>query len=287
MDRPLSIFVSLARPYNSVLPILLVYVGSVMAGASYTVTLTAMMIILLLHSIVTLHNDVEDVEVDASNHRDVSWYKTISPREVTMAIYVIAAVSLLVSIVALPSATTGFVALLMILSWAYNAHPLRLSRRPLGSIIVLGICYGFAPFMIGVSLDSSVTIADVLFGASVAFGRISLSILKDYKDAHGDALHQKKTFLLVYGRSNVRYLSIFFSALGYAGVIGCLWWYSNSPPLYWVLVGIVIAGWLVTQRIRLHPRRTYDELNYQFHQCLHYELVFYGYIVLWLTTFSV
>jgi 4-hydroxybenzoate polyprenyltransferase len=144
---------------------------------------------------------------------------------------------------------------------------------------VLGVCYGFVPVAMGLSLGRGPVPATAwLLAGSWALGRLSLSLLKDYKDAPGDAAAGKKTFLLVYGGSWVAKASFWLAAVGYLGVLAaCAGQVSSWRWL--VLIGGT-AGWLLLERRQLFVRHTYAELNGVFHRCLHYQLVFDGMVAL-------
>ncbi len=281
-----SIFIAAMRPYNALLPLILIYLGGMIVHMPYAVVAGALVVTFLIHSAVTLLNDIEDEVIDKTNGRQDGLIDIMSPNSVRHIAHMMILVAMGLGILLLPLSAVAFLGIFIILSWMYNSKPFQVSRRPIGSIVLLGICYAFVPFMLGVSLGSlEVSYLVLCLGASFAIGRVSLSMLKDYKDAHGDALHDKRTFLLVYGRTKVRSVSVIMSVIGYAGILISIAWllHDASRTWLWTLLGGALAIWLVSCRARLSPKHSYTRLNHQFHQCLQYELLFYGFIVVWVS----
>ncbi len=280
--RYITAVVVLIRPYNSLLPLSALYIGGAIVGASTQLISIGMIILFAAHSALTLANDIEDIEVDVSNGRDVTNYRLVRKNLALSIVVLLVAGGFVTSLVLLPVEFSVLFLISLVLSWAYNSKPLQLSRRPISSIVILGICYGMIPLLMGVALNSVLTGSVLVLGLFFGVGRASLSILKDYKDARGDAKHGKKTFLLSYGRTNVQRVSIMLAFVGYAGTIVTIFCISNSVSI-WSLICGVIAVYLLMQRLRLKPAKSYEMLNRQFHLCLHYELAFYGALAIWTT----
>jgi|GEM_PF-2097254 len=275
----------LGRPMNAVLPLFLVAIGAVCAGVdprSEWRLPVALAVVVLIHSATTMWNDVEDVAIDKRNHVVTLLTRGFVTKKIVVRVVIgqllLAAIGLMFFAPLAWLAAT----LLIILGWAYNVPPLRFSRRPIASIVVLALSYGFLPLLLGASLghvDGSI----VLLGLFWSLSRGSLSILKDYKDAVGDAASNKRTFLLTFGHSQVRRISMIGAAIGNAGVVAILLTDVLRGEL--ILAGITacaallgIIGW----RTRLYVLASYKELNVLFHQCLAIQLGIEGAMVLWL-----
>jgi len=251
---------------------------TVVRGNNPWTLLLTVLTLAVAHSLLTIWNDIEDQEVDAYNgitsiarmHGDGLYGGLLWT-------LLLASILIFLASMFLPAPTALLFAGLMILGWMYNSEPIRASRRPVASMIILWLVYGVIPFAIGVSLGKVVWLA-VLLGAAWSAGRVSLSLLKDYKDAPGDARSSKKTFLLVYGGKRVARLSILLAAIGYVGcAMAC---FFHSPRIE-LLVVVAIAGWLLHERTNLLHHRQYGQLNDVFHKCLHYQLIFDGMVVVW------
>jgi geranylgeranylglycerol-phosphate geranylgeranyltransferase len=276
----------LSRPANVVHPLFLVVIGVIVSGAVYDtvvfyLTLSALA---LVHSAVTIWNDVEDVVIDRRNHvRTILTDGYISSKAVRWTAYGLLAITGIIAVF-LPPLSWGVIALFIILGWMYNAPPFQLSRRPIASMVVLAITYGFLPIIVGASLGG-VTLQIVLLAFFYGVSRMSLSLLKDYKDAVGDAQSDKRTFLLVYGHRNVRRLSMTAAIISNAAIIYII---GNYIPegfigLYYAVLGALYALTLFW-RYKLFVRGSYQELNKVFHRCLYVQLILDGVIVLWLMT---
>ncbi len=283
MFEKIHSFAVLSRPHNSVGPVLLLCIGAILSDAQLYLLVISAILAIFIHSAVTILNDVEDIDVDAANKSFSGLHrKEISPKTAQVICYVVLLVSIGISLVVLPLSTSLLLVLLVGLSWAYNTKPLQISRKPIASIFLMGVCYGFIPFAIGASLGLELSIGTILLlGVFFGFIRSSLSILKDYKDAVGDAKHHKKTFLLVYGRTSVRRVSVVLAVLGYAGLIAVIEFLVNGP-LYVALIVLLSAGWLIYERTKLRPSLSYEKLNQKFHDLLKLQLLFDGLIIVWL-----
>lgn len=273
----------LTRPSNALLPMIAVATGYTASGEQQWLQLClAIVAVLLLHSFVTVWNDIEDAADDKHNniHR-IAELRRLSGRVLPLGQLVL--LLLLVSIVVLVGQL--YFALLCAtylgLGWLYNAEPVRLSKRPIGSITVLALAYGLLPFLLGACLGE-LTPPVWLLGFGWMMSRTSLSLLKDYKDAVGDTRSHKKTFLLVFGGRLTAWLSISFLLLGAGLVIAACYWRHASLSL--LVVAIPIAGWLLFERGRLFGNHDYVQLNHIFHADLQYQLVFDVMILLWLRT---
>lgn len=277
--RALFVLFVQSRPYNALLPLIFVYIGAQIAGAGMIDIYIAMAVVVLVHSGATLLNDAEDIEVDRTNDVQPSKHNR---RTLLVIVAVLVFIAVIVSAVFLPLSTTLYVCSVLLVSWLYDAKPFQLSRRPIASIVALGVCYGSLPMLLGLSLSGGVDSYTFLFALVVGVGRASLSMLKDYKDARGDALHNKRTFLLVYGRTQVRRVSVMLACIGYTGVVAYALLYANGRYVPIVLLAL-FGVYLIYERLQLNPNKSYSALNDKFHFMLHIELLFYIGVAVWLS----
>jgi 4-hydroxybenzoate polyprenyltransferase len=276
---------SLTRPMNAVQPLLLVAAGALLAGVAITDGrfYIALVVVLLIHGATTMWNDLEDVVVDKRNHvttiltegyvtRRTVWRWVVAQLVIAgMLLYFLTPVSIV------------GVILLGLLGWQYNAKPLQLSRRPIASMVVLSLSYGLLPLLVGAGqgyIDANI----VMIAIAWTISRVSLSLLKDYKDAVGDAKSDKRTFLLVYGHSKVCLWSVTGAVIGNVALLWLVAPYIHLYlSLYWVIV-VILYGLIVGWRLRLYVSASYHDYNELFHRCLFIQLLFDGVIVLWLIT---
>lgn len=268
-------FIRLQRLGNAAFPAMSVLVGAVFAGVTDSSAIVlAVGIIIILNSVITFWNDIDDREVDAKNGRPLmkQLYGTKLYKK-----YVLAAI--LLSLLALTlSFALGYLAVIVTLvsfgvGWLYNAKPLRASHKPISSIVVLSFAGAALPLLLGASLSGSLLHALPLMIAWWCV-RASVSILKDYKDASGDALSQKKTFLLVYGAKNVALVSSIVCALGIIGVIGALM--LQEKVVYVEAAMLLIVGMLLVygRRGLFNRRGTYDQFNAIFQKLAYTHILF-------------
>lgn len=278
-------FIRLSRTNNSVLPLLAVIAGfigtHITANTSIAPTLLLSCLALLVaHSVVTVWNDLRDEAADKLNgiHRIAALRETKTLPIVRACLWVSLGILAALS-VWLPHAVSILIASYLVLGWLYNDRPFLLSRRPIASIVVMALSYGLVPFLIGTALlHMSWRIWLLALGWTAI--RTSISLLKDYKDAPGDAKAGKKTFLLVYGHSNVSRLQMFLATAGYASCVAATTLLTGKLLYTPILVAVTI--WLLIERVKLFRLTDYAAMNTLFHSLLMYEIVFDGLIIVWL-----
>ncbi len=275
-------FIRLSRPYNALLPCVAILAGYTISYADdlgrllLTVGLFA-----ILHSVVTIWNDFEDEDGDRLNgiQRLALVRKTANYQRYIRWMQSLVIISVLVGLV-VGWRTVLLLLLYVFMGWLYNSEPARLSKRPLGSMMIMFLGYGLLPFALGASLGVWSWQVAVL-GVGWSCTRLSLSLLKDYKDAPGDAKSAKKTFLLVYGGRAVAWLSIVL--LG-TGLLSVLLVASSRSTSFAMVFLIVVAFWLFGERLQLLKRHEYAGLHAVFKLGLRYQLAFDTLVVIWLRT---
>ena len=282
--RGLIAFLKLARLENAVLPAFAVAAGFTISQASNYKKLALTIIVLALsHTVVTIWNDIADEAGDA--HNGITRIADLRKSGVYNALRLLLGISLIIIIVALVflPLTTKFLAIFgLLLGWVYNERPFQTSHRPALSIVALGLAYGAVPFLLGASLGN-ISWAVICMAIGWTIGRSSLSLLKDYKDAKGDVAAKKRTFLLVYGGTPTAKLSLGLAILGF---LICT--IVATTSLHHAFTAIIILGgtaaWLLYLRTQLFRTKQYHTLNQIFHNCLKYQLIFDGLIIVCLRT---
>jgi 4-hydroxybenzoate polyprenyltransferase len=155
---------------------------------------------------------------------------------------------------------------LLLLGSAYNAPPLLLSRRPIASIVLLGAYYTTLPLLFGVLMGGGkLGSGFVVLCLSLTLQKVSVSLLKDYKDEAGDRQYGKQTFLIVYGRHAVAWSSIITGLVGYIVTAWFIYAYHALPWHLAVLLGFgVVAN--IYLRLMLFKTRKLDKLASIFRQ---------------------
>lgn len=277
-------YLKLARLENSLLPLFGLAAGFTVAKAvNYRQLALTALVLALAHSLVTIWNDIADEVGDRHNNitrigdlKKAGAYKTVC------ALISCTALIILVALLFLPSFTKLLACISLLLGWAYNVRPIQASHRPVLSIALLSLAYGTVPFLLGASLGN-VSWPVIYLAVAWTIGRGSLSLLKDYKDAKGDVVANKRTFLLVYGGTLTAKLSFTLALVGYlisVVVVATLVQHSFTVTL---LLGAV-AIWLLYQRARLFNAKKYSTLDQIFHECIRYQLILDGLIIVCLRT---
>ena len=134
----------------------------------------------------------------------------------------------------------------------------------------MGLCYGALPFIYGYLLaNGNFKSAGFLLMALFWFlTRVSTAIMKDYKDATGDRLFNKKTFYLRYGGDMTAWVSIITSTIAYIGVVAVL--LLLEPKTIVLFITLALASLLASRnimlRLSLTKTRSEKRLNSIFHK---------------------
>lgn len=277
----LSQIIRLSRLFDAAFPIVSLLLGAAITTQLHNndiFLLTA--VVVILNSVAMIWNDIEDKEIDADNGRPELAKSSVGAlRHLKTRVIVLIVVSLLlaglVNIVALLLAITTVGVI-----WIYNSKPVQASRRPILSIVVLSGAGAFIPYLFGLSLGG---IEAHTFVAGICWwlGRISLSVLKDYKDARGDARHHKKTFLLRYGAHKVALISTLSLCIGYAAFLYMV--YPMGSSAWGLLLLIIAIGIFCYMRRPLFAQNaSYFQLDGTFRTIAQSQLLLDVGVVLWL-----
>jgi geranylgeranylglycerol-phosphate geranylgeranyltransferase len=212
-------FVEILRPYNATTAVMAFLIGYFFFGTNeigfnFYLGISA---IILIHSFATLKNDIEDIEIDKINSPEKALVSGNLPMGkagvLAQALFLL---SLVVAGLGFPT-ITGYVLLMLFVSWLYNSSQFRFSRRPIASIMIMATMYSAIPMSLGRILNGNIDKNFILFLIIWFLLRVSISITKDFKDAKGDKLFGKETFYLRFGRSKTIWISIILSiiSLGY------------------------------------------------------------------------
>lgn len=289
-----SQLIQLSRPFNSLHPLLLTVAGYALAGGSLLTPSTSLswliVSLLLLHSGVTIANDVVDSDIDRDNQVDtpLTTGTKITRRRFHNAAWALTIAAIVCSLLALPLVTALIITSIALLGVGYNYPPLQFSRRPLGSIVALGLSYGLLPIAAGFSLlQAPASPLLWLIGGFYLLARSALSLLKDFKDLVGDKKHRKRTFLLHYGTPLTLHISHALAFIGLLGIVATLTAHTAESSPVAAAVALVALG-SITLRIaqlrkRLGSQAATDAVTPLFDQLLLTQGLFDLGIIVWLT----
>lgn len=223
-------------------------------------------VIILAFAYATLQNDVEDVAIDRINApNSVIASGKLNFEEVSNFNTVLLVGLLVLSLYDFPRHLIP-VLLTIIVIWSYNKPPLLLSRKPISSIVILALMYSTIPLYYGYYSGWGLIANHYLFYLILAwfFVRISISILKDYKDAHGDKIYNKKTFYLTFGDQATALVSMICGLIGYLGILVFAFLIIKS---FWPLVFLTpLMLWTLYLRFTLFSAKDVKFLSQTFHK---------------------
>lgn len=267
-------YVQLTRPQNATSGLLTYSIGYFLVASGLGLDyFTSLIILLVLHSLATVQNDIEDFEIDRANkRRGALQEQSLSLPSAKLFVQALAFTALIVALLS-PNRRLYIIVFmgLLVLAWLYNLNPIRVSKRPILSIVFMGLCYGTLPLVFGYlvaggSLKSTyfLTLAFLWF-----LVRFSTSIMKDYKDAKGDKIFNKNTFYLRYGRVTTGWTSIATSIISYVGIVVMLAIFSNKGMAS--TIALILASLLafrgISLRLKLPKTSNEKQLNTIFHKC--------------------
>ncbi len=280
----------LFRPFNAIAVIASFLCGYfyVAGEVSEAYVLYGVAALIFAHSATTLQNDIYDAKIDKDNKRkgllQTGHLSTVHAKRIVFHASVMA-----LAVVALTDKKYDmalWVLGLLFLGWAYNAPPLRLSLRPFASISILGVYYAALPFLFGIFLVGSMHANVAIFMAGLFLQRVATSMLKDYKDVKGDALHGKRTFLLAYGAKATATASLLLYAFGVMCVLGALYTQHGSAEAstrYAMLISVgALMLWSLVLRILLLQQTGMQQRAVMFARCFAQENYVVGLTAVWL-----
>ena len=285
-------YVLLCRPQNVVGIVLTFAIGYVLAGGSWSADLTiGLLIIALLHSLANVQNDIEDLDIDKANKRRGA----LQSGEITMQQAKMLAAGLATGAVGLALLAPQrqlhllVVASLLVIVWLYNSPPIQASKRPILSILVLSLCFGAIPFVYGYLLaGGEFEYSALAIGAALFMGRVSTTILKDYKDAAGDKKHNKLSFYLRYGLNTTYNMGLSAAITAYTLLLTSLVILADkSTGFAYAVIALAILLAAGSLRLRLQLKKAKDDnaRNLIFHQIVPAHNQFELVVLLWLILF--
>lgn len=242
LDKSIRSVIELIRPYNALPALFSFAIGyfwfSKTTEFSFWLTLLTLF---LTHSAATVQNDINDYPIDKINDPErIIHLKNLTVKTAKLVGYCLTLGAFLLSLLnkqLFVITLTG-----IFLSWLYNYPPFYFSRKPILSLIILGLVYTVLPMTLGFIIKNiwQLNIRLVFFIFFWFLLRFSTAILKDFKDIKGDSLHQKNTFLLIYGKTLVDGISIIGTSIAYVGIFSFI--ISRKPwqPIIAILIIFMI-----------------------------------------------
>jgi 4-hydroxybenzoate polyprenyltransferase len=212
----------MSRPQN------IVYSGGLAAGTAYVGTRSLVsaaacyMIIWLLYAIAAVFNNLQDVATDRYNHR---YDNPLTKQQVLLKELVFFVVVCCLALIWLQFAASqpGTVVICLaygVLLAAYSHPVVRIQSRGWWACLVLAVCYGGLPPLLGaVQWPGGLTAAVWQLSSLQVLLLAPLLMAKDYKDLVGDSLTGKLTPLVRYGPVTVAAMANIIGALAATAMV--------------------------------------------------------------------
>lgn len=210
------------------------------------------------YGIVTIHNNISDIKIDRSNRRADNPLVTqgVTRRGALLLLVSLVGIGMLVSVLISMTALVWFFTYIFF-GWLYSGR-FAFKNKGFLAVIILGLCYGVMPWLLGYSAVSR-GIDEPLLVVTLAsfFFVVGIINLKDYKDIRGDALHKKMTILVSRGPAFTRTFILAFTTLAYS----VLAVYSIFKGLPWAcVVGVMLC---LLNGVILHSRKIVNSALYR------------------------
>ena len=175
------------------------------------------LLIMILYAVATNFNNISDLQTDRLNKRKDNPYinsSTLKLKAFRPFIYLCLICVVLIQFGMEQPQTIIITLLYLALSYTYSDSFFKIKSKGLLGTILLCVCYGSLPLLLGlyqgVSIKSTLLVELAIF---TGFSILPLVLAKDYKDYKGDVLTQKVTPLIQFGSKRLYKLSITISLL--------------------------------------------------------------------------
>lgn len=274
-------YIDLIRPYNATTIVLAFCIGYFFKNNSIdTATLIlGIAVIILTHSIATIQNDINDIEIDKVNSPE----KALASGKISInkakkfsniLLLFVLAISFWGNIIHII-----FISIILLISWLYNSSPFFISRKTYSPLIILALMYSVIPMLYGYILKNGMINSNIIY-ITIAwfFLRISISILKDFKDEKGDSMFNKNTFYLTHGKKITIFVSLFFSIISYLYIFYLL---RFIKPIWVILIMIILFVRGIYLKYKLFKLNDIKLIN-AFHQIFFGQNQFDLILLIWL-----
>jgi 4-hydroxybenzoate polyprenyltransferase len=152
-------------------------------------------------------NDIADADIDRVNHPQDAGRPLVTgaarPRDLWL-LHCVASLAALAAGGALGLRALALAVCSLLIGIAYSLRPIRLSYRTYLAPLALGVAYVAVPYLLGaVATGRDVHRRDAVLLAALYVLFVARIVLKDFRDRAGDALYDKPTLLLRFGKDGV------------------------------------------------------------------------------------
>jgi 4-hydroxybenzoate polyprenyltransferase len=250
--QPLSEnLVRLTRVQNVVYPGLLASLSCYLLSGNVSTAILCYVFFVCVYAVATIHNNMVDVKTDIYNKRQDNPIANGEVSQTAAKVFLASNVATLALVqVWLEQPVSLIIAgLYLLLAYAYSNRHINVQSRGWLAPLLLTVCYGALPVMLGVSQGENPPAISLFWLALLQILLLSPILLaKDYKDLAGDRKTGKKTPLIRYGAKTVKRASYVLASSAIA--ICLLVFYWNIGGYLWL--GLVAAIAYIAFVYRLH-----------------------------------
>lgn len=212
-------YVKLSRPQNVLLSGMLAIISARHVGATWQQAGSCYLVLLCLYALAAGYNNLRDTTIDTINKRSDNplVQRQLSPQAVRKYFVVIIAVLCSLQLLIEQPYGTILCALYILLLIGYSQKRFNMQARGELAHIILAICYGVIPIMLGLTQGGNLPTSRYYLVLLIVVVLLLPALLaKDYKDIRGDRICGKRTPLVRHGK---RYVSIEAGILTVTGVV--------------------------------------------------------------------
>lgn len=209
-NLPILHIFELIRIWNSLIPFLLVLLGSLISGQFNIIVLPVAISFMFMYFGATILNDVYDFETDRIN----SPYRPLQTKKISIRLAKkLAWASYLIAILLVIFFRTEIIVLVIltiVLSILYSVPPFSLKDKILIGVIDLSFLTIFMPVFTGyILISNNIDFNFIYFLIFLTLSFLFIAFLKDLKDLTGDIVTNKRTFAIKFGKKITSYVSTF------------------------------------------------------------------------------
>lgn len=195
--------------------------------------------LIAIYGILAIHNDLSDSETDKINRRsDIPFASGDIHKNMLMKVLFVLSIIVILFCFFFGFKASLVIFLYLLLGWLYSGC-FKLKNHGFIASLVLGACYGFIPWLLGLSIsDANVNTAILTIACSNLIFSSGTVIIKDYKDTKGDKATGKKTILVMKGARFTMGYSLVMTTAAYI-IVSIFCMLSNNFLM--AILGLAIA----------------------------------------------
>ncbi len=221
-----------------------------------------LILFIAIYGIVAIYNDFNDYKTDVANNRKDIPYATnsISKKTLLKLITILVGLVVIAGLMLHPSVYI-WVGSYLLLGWLYSGPAKIMSRGFLASIL-LGICYGSLPWLIGVSAAGvNISCSLIFLLVSNLFFSSGTVIIKDFIDKNGDRKTSKNTILVLKGSEYTRHYYLIMTSIAYIILIAACVMFSSIwliiiSPLFLIYNYILLGDRRITTNPKIRAKKS-------------------------------